>query len=197
MTGQNALAELQLRWASLLEEEERLFQHCCTLDRESPERTDEKSSAVREWWRAANAIIWLHVKTRAQHNHELLPYPMFVLGRLANICEEVSNGNIPSFVTDAAGGGRPWWRKERHHIAYGVLYIEAVRAGHLSDRSPVKTVRLAYNVTAKAVQNWLKRRDEICIGVPAANLTPEQLREMMLQSASVYSRIGRGAPSPL
>jgi hypothetical protein len=59
----------------------------------------------------------------------------------------------------------------------------------------VKTVRLAYNVTPRAVQGWLRRRDEICVGVPFKHLTPEQLREKMKEAGKVYFRIGRGAPS--
>lgn len=190
------LSELKVEWVDLLGAEEKAFQFCCELDREQPTRTREKSEAVRHWWVIANAVIWMFTRTRAQYDHELQPFPMFVLGRLANISEEISNGIIPSFVEDARGGrGRPLRLGERRHIAYGVLYIEAVRRGEINDNAPNQTVRRAYNVTAKAVQGWVKRRNEICIGVPHRHLTPEKLRAKMLECGSVYSRSGRGAPS--
>jgi hypothetical protein len=136
MTGRR-IQEISASWQGLLGEEERLYQRCCELgcepgrelERTEAERTPEKSAAVREWWSAANAVIWMHLRTRAQHNHELLPYPGDTLGTLANICEDISNGRIPWFVTDAAKSGRPFRREERHYIAYGVAYIEAVRDG--------------------------------------------------------------------
>ena len=189
------IANLQMLWSELMEQEEGAFQRCCELDRDVPDKNPVKSKAVRHWWSIANAALWMFTRTRAQHNHELQPFPSFLFGRLANISEEISNGIIPTFVEDARSGGRPMYRGERHHIAYGVLYIEAVRRGEIDDKAPNQTVRRAYNVTAKAVQGWVKRRDELCVGVPFSHLSADQLREKMLKCAANYARIGRGAPS--
>lgn len=189
------LTDLQAKWSDLLQQEEIAFQRCCELDRQNHDRSSEKSEAVRHWWNVVNAVLWMFNRTRAQHDHELKPFPMYVLGRLANISEEISNGIIPTFVEDARGGGRPLYLGERKHIAYGVLYVEAARRGEIDDKAPNKTVRQAYNVTAKAVQGWMKRRDQICVGVPIRHLDPQELREKMLECGQVYSRIGRGAPS--
>jgi len=186
---------LKADWADLLEYEEKCFSQCADLDLKNPDKTKEKSEAVREWWGVTNAIIWMFVHTRAQSNYELKPFPAYTLGRLANIAEELSNGNLPSFVADAAKAGRPLWRKERHHIAYGVLYIEAVRRGEIEDNAPNKTVRRAYNVTKQAVQNWMKCRDEICVGVPHKYLSADNLCKKMFECARTYTIIGRGAPS--
>lgn len=189
------LAELESKWIDLLETEEAAFQRCCELDRESPDRTPQKSDAVRHWWNVVNSALWMFNRTRMQFDYELKPFPMYVLGRLANISEEISNGIIPAFVEDARGNGRPLHLGERKHIAYGVLYVEAARRGEIDDRSPNKTVRQAYNVTSRAVQGWMKRRDKICVGIPYRHLSPEDLTEKMLECGQVYSRIGRGAPS--
>jgi len=195
MTDPTNLENLKQDWPKLLEKEELAFDYCVGLDKENPNRNPEKSEAVREWWCAANAVLWMFTRTRAQFNHELQPFPAFTFGRLANISEELSNGNLPSLVSDAAGTGRKYFLMERHHIAYGVLYIEAVKRGEIQDKSPNKTVRQAYNVTAKTVQNWMKRRDEMCVGVPHEHLSPDKLKLKMLECAGVYSHIGRGAPS--
>ncbi len=195
MTEPFSLERLKSEWPKLLELEEAAFQRNCELDSHGEHVSQEKKDAVREWWRLVNGILWMFVRTRAQHNHELQPFPAYTLGRLANIAEEISNGNVPSLISDARKGGRALWRAERHHIAYGIAYIEAVREGKIIDKSPNKTVRQAYNVTAKAVQNWMKRRDEFCVGVPFKHLTPSQLQEKMVECAEVYARIGRGAPS--
>jgi hypothetical protein len=190
------LAKFKENWSDLLEAEQSAFQKYCELDRENPEKTAEKTEAVRYWWNIANAILWMFTRTRAQFDHELQPFPMYVFARLANISEELSNGIIPSFVADARGGrGRPLRLGERKHIAYGVLYIEAVRRREINDKAPNQTVRRAYNVTQKAVQGWVKQRDRICLGVPFRHLTSEKLRDKMLECGNVYSRIGRGAPS--
>jgi hypothetical protein len=189
------LAELKEMWADLIEAEEAAFQRCCELDRENSDKTAEKAEAVRYWWNMINSVLWMFNRTRAQYDHELQPFPMFVLGRLANVSEEVSNGIIPSIIEDARGGrGRPWRLRERRHIAYGVLYIEAVRRGEIDDKAPNQTVRRAFNVTAKAVQGWMKQRNNICVGVPFKHLTPEELRRKMFECGGVYSRVGRGAP---
>ena len=78
----------------------------------------------------------------------------------------------------------------------GVPWFRVVNSrGEISDRSPNKTVRQAFNVTARAVQNWAKDRGRICVDVPHQHLSPEKLRNKMLECGQVYSREGRGAPS--
>lgn len=195
LTNEELEERLTANWTALLDYEEECFLRSAELDRQTSLKTREKSEAVREWWGVTNAILWMFVRTRAQFNHDLKPFPAYTLGRLANIAEELANGNLPTFVLDVGKRGRPLWRKERHHIAYGVLYIEAVRRGEIADRHPNMTVRRAYNVTPQAVQNWMQKRDVICVGVPHRHLSPEKLRAKMLECGATYSRIGRGAPS--
>lgn len=182
-------------WPKLLDREESTFLMCVKLDGQNRERTPKKSTAVREWWTIANAVIWMFVRTRAQHNHELEPFPAYTFGRLANIAEELGNGIVPKLVSDTATAGRPTRLAERHVIAYGILYIEAVRRGEIADKAPNKTVRQAYNVTARAVQKWVKKRDQYCVGVPHKSYTPEKLVEKMRASGAQYLIFGRGAPS--
>ncbi|MEW9922088.1 hypothetical protein AB2B41_20980 [Marimonas sp. MJW-29] len=198
MTEQKPNPTIQIlceEWTELLDQEEAAFQEICRLDAEGPEKSKAKSEAVRHWWMAVNAVLWMFTRTRLQYDYELQPFPQYVFARLADISEEISTGIVPKIIEYARIGGRPLYLLERHHIAYGVLYIEAVSRGDIADRSPNKTVRTAYNVTAKAVQGWMKRRDEICLGVPFKSLSPEKLKEKMLHCGSVYSHIGRGAPS--
>ncbi len=146
MSQSDRVNELQAKWEVLLEEEERLFNLACQLDTQSSDKFEEKSAAVRAWWGATNAALWMFNRTRAQHNHELSPFPAFILGRLANISEELANGNVPSFVSDVAREGRVWWRQERHDIGFAVAYISAAKEGKISDRAYNKTVRQTYNV---------------------------------------------------
>lgn len=194
MSEPSRIAELQARWRMLLAEEETAFELACTLDREDDRPTPAKAEAVRTWWSIVNSILWLQIRTKAQFGHELEPPAVITLGRLANISEEISNGNIPHFVTDASEVGRnKYWIRERHHISYGILYIEAVRQGEISDNAPNKTVREAFGVSAKTVQNWLKKRDEICVGVPKSNLSGDELLQKVYDCGAIYSRIGRGA----
>lgn len=189
------LARLEVEWSKLLDKEEEIFQRCCHLDNENPDKTPAKAQAVREWWSAANAVLSMFIPTRTKLNHELLPFPAHTLSRLAHIAEELSNGNVLPVVSDAAGGGHALFRMERHHIAHGVLYIEAVRRGEIDNPAPIKTVAQAYKVTKQTVRNWIKRRDKICVGVPHKNLTPEELTEEMFDCAVIYAWIGRGASS--
>lgn len=79
----------------------------------------------------SHAVLWMFVRTRAQFDHELLPFPVDVLGRLANIAEELSDGIVPALVADARKGGRPYRLRERRYIAYAVLYILAVKRGEI------------------------------------------------------------------
>lgn len=190
MTG--SFDEPQSEWRSLLEEEERLFTRACELDREHRDKNKAKSEAVREWWSAANAILWKYVRTKAQRHIYLEPMPVNTMGRLANIAEELSNGNVPSFVSDAAARGRPRWRKERHHIAYAIYYIEAVKRGEILDMAYNKTVREIYGVTPNAVRQWLRDREEICVGIPIRDYGPELIETKMRESGSIYKYLGRG-----
>lgn len=194
MTESKRINELQLHWTDLLQQIEAQFDICTKLDVASAVKPNEKAEATRKWWAIANSALWMFVRTRAQYDYELTPFPYLLLGRLANISEELSMGNVPSFVSNTKTKGRAYWRMERHHIAYAVLYIEAVKRGEINDHSPNKTVRRAYNVTARAVQKWLKRKAEICVGVPHRGLSSEQLTQKMIECGKVYSRIGRGAP---
>lgn len=193
---QAKLAELSQKWQTLLGDEKAAFMRCVELDNENHDRNIEKSEAVRRWWKIVSSVLWMFKSTRAEYDHELQPFPWDAFIRLEKISKELSNGIILSFVEDARSvGGRPLRLGERKDIAYGILYIEAVRRGEITDRAPNKTVRQAYNVTAKAVQGWVKRREEICGELQNRSLSPEKLKAKMLECGAVYSRIGRGAPS--
>ncbi|MEO1405663.1 MAG: hypothetical protein AAFV54_04135 [Pseudomonadota bacterium] len=189
------LQELQEKWEYLLEVEEDVFRRCVSLD-QSPEPVseEEKSAALREWWGCANSILWMMARTKAQHGHELLPHPIVTLARLANISEEISNGKIPRFVSDARKRGRPLWRKERHCIANAVQYIDATKDGTIFDPHPTKTVSNAFNVTPRAVGKWQERKAELLVGVPMGR-TAMEIADKMRKAGAVYSKLGRGAPS--
>ena len=182
-------------WPKLLDREEVAFQYLCSINDEKYAKTHKKSKATKEWWLLVNAILWMQIRTKAQLNHDLHPPPFNMLGRMANIAEELSSGLVSTIISDVSTGGRPLWRAERHDIGYGVAYMKAVERGELEDKSPNKTVRQAYGVTAKAVQRWVRREQEICVGVPFKHLSPQQLKDKMLESGARYSKIGRGAPS--
>lgn len=186
------LEDRNRKWQLLLETEERLFKNACELELQNWEKTEEQVEALREWWSCTNAIIWMFVRTNAQDGITLEPFPHFTLARLANISEELSRGIVPTFVSDAAARGRPLRRKERHHIAYAIFYIEAVQRGDITDRHHNKTVREIYGVTAKAVQKWMKQRDEICLGVPIEGYSPEQIEQKMRKCGAFYKVVGRG-----
>ncbi len=104
----------------------------------------EKQAASRRWWSAANAVLWHYVRTHAQERITLEPLPANLLARLANLAEELSNGNVSELISDVHKIGRPRkWRKERHDIARAIYYVEAVRRGEIADRHPIKTVHEA------------------------------------------------------
>ena len=119
----------------------------------------------------------MFTRTRAQHDFELKPAPVETFGRLANISEEIGVGNIPKFITDAKKGGRKRWRKEREHIAFGKFYHEIAKRGEIDDAAPTKTIASLFGVSPRAVQKWVERWDEICLGVPFHHLTPEQIEK--------------------
>jgi hypothetical protein len=190
------ITDIEVSWRHLLDEERSAFARCVELDKSNPKRTVEKSEAVRNWHAVACEVVRTFSKVRVQQNYELQPFPWEVMTRLGLILEELSNGTVPTFVADASRQGRPALRpRERRHIAYAVCYLEAAKLGEITDRSPNKTVRRAYNVTPRTVQGWMQRRDEICRGFDFHKLPPRQLEKKMKASGEVYSRIGRSAPS--
>ena len=184
-------------WEELVAECDRLFWVAADLKRKTPDKTKEVSVAVRQWWSSVNAMLWFYVRTLAEQKRYLDPFPFDTLAKLANLAEELSNGNIPEAVNDVvhARKGRPLWRLERHAQGFAVAYIEAALRGDIDDPHPKKTVRVRYNVTAQAVRNWLKRGEELKVGVPYGHLTPERLSALMHQEGAIYFKIGRGAPS--
>lgn len=186
--------DLQSQWELLLKDEQRAFDVCVSMDNEGATQK-EKSEYVRKWWSIANAVLRMHKQTRLDLDHELIPYPLEFFVRLANISEEISNGIIPSFVTDAKNGGRNLRRAERHDMAFGVFYVEAANQGSIDDGGSTRTVAEAYNVTMRTVRNWVRDRERICLGVPHTHLSPEQITDKMKECGARYTRIGRGAPS--
>lgn len=164
---------------------------------EAPSSTPgERAAAAREWWLMVNAVLWKFVRTHAQEGILLEPFPYEVLGRLANIAEDLANGHVSRVISDTTyrAMGRPFFRFERHSIDHAIHYIDAVLSGEIDDPSPKKTVREEYNVTDETVRNWLKRREEILVGVPRGK-TGKDITQKMLDSGALYYRIGRGAPS--
>ena len=107
------ISDLQEKWTVLLDQEEAQFEFACQLDRKNGEKTPAKSDAVRAWFGTANAILWMMIRAKEQDDIDLVPFPKFTLGRLANITEELSVGNMPGFVSDSARAGRQLWRVER------------------------------------------------------------------------------------
>ncbi len=159
-------------WTWLHRLEEDSVQDLCDADAEKQERNPNKSVLCRRWWMVANSMLWMFNRVQDQQGEVLNPFPTMPLGRIANVCEELGNGNIPDAISDASKAGRQMWRAERHHIAYAVFYLEAVAKGDIEDKSPNKTVRQIYNVTSEAVRGWQRPRDEICAGVPAHHINP-------------------------
>lgn len=145
-------AALRAEWRRLLEEVEALFKIACELDAEQlneSKKTKAKSEALREFWAATSRALEMYATNPTRHQIDLTPFPGVLLLRLAKVAEELGNGNVATLVTEAASGGRPRTVGERHHIAYGIAYLDAVERGQIVDRSPNKTVRKAYNVTKK------------------------------------------------
>lgn len=198
MADGDRISSLQSAWEIMHSQEEDAFQECLKLDRLSSEKTKEKSMAVRHWWWLASNMLLFFTRTRAQLDHELQPFPAFLFARLANVAEELSTGVVPSFVEDAraAKGKRIWLLGERKHIAWAVIYVEAVREGRISDPAFNKTVRQAYKVRAKTVQNWEQRRDELTYLVAHKHLSGDEIGKKMAECGAIYALIGRGAPGP-
>lgn len=178
-------------WRSALEELERDFEE---LIKAKETHSEVHRLAVQRWWMQASGILWYFARAQAQGT-EVEPAPAVLLGRLANIAEELANGNLPWLVADSADNARKYWRAERQDIAYAVFYVEACKAGKIRDRSVNKTVREAYNVTSRTVQRWVADRENICRGVFIGGLSPEELTGEMRTRGERYSLIGRGAPS--
>ena len=188
------LKRLTVEWLWWLELEEKAYNDVPNASTSNASRR-KRAVLLRRWWGVANACLSMFIRTKKLYGHTLEPFPAMMLANLANISEEISNGNIPAFVSDAKSGGRRWRLQERQDIAYAVAYIEAVRRREIEDKSPNKTVRNIYNVSARAVQKWVERRNEILVGVPYKHLSPDQLTKKMRECGEKYSRIGRGAPA--
>ncbi|MGI9522318.1 MAG: hypothetical protein ACR2PG_11790 [Hyphomicrobiaceae bacterium] len=189
------LAEVQELWPDLLKQLYDTRRLYVELSDKGPRHRNKAIEALREWWSLVNKALWCYAWTHAHHGQALEPFPINLIGNLIYTAEELSTGIIPSWVANAKKGGRPLYSGERKAIAYGVLYIEAVRRGEIKDRSPNKTVRQGFNVTAKSVQNWMRRSAELRIGIPLLNLSPDELRQKMLEHGALYARHGRGAPA--
>lgn len=195
MTRDERILEIEHRWEIILRWHEESFEVCCNLQNDPSTTKAQRREAVREFWGSVTTALRVYVRTQNQLNHHLTPHPDFLLMRLSNVTEELYGGNVPTLVSDAAAPGRTRWRAERHDIAYAVFYLEAVKRRDIIDKSPNKTVREAYNVTANAVRAWAKDRDQICADVPIRGFSPAELREKMLECGERYTRFGRGAPS--
>lgn len=154
----------------------------------------EAGEAARQCWKHIGELLHQRLRIEGPSSDEERVAMYMLQAQLTSLCDDLSNGVIPSLVKEARMRGRPIKAAEKRQIAYGIYYIERVRRGEISDPSPTERVGRAYGVTAKAVQGWLQRRDDICRNVPGHKLQTSEVVQMMERAGKFYRRTGRGAP---
>ena len=124
------------------------FEAICEIEKLALEAD---SGARQEWWTKMSYLLMVHARDLA-HGTNLTPKPAIQIARMANVCEELGNGNAPDLVTDAIDNKRKYWRIERRYLTWAATYIAFCKAGKITDRASTKTVREAYGVSTQAVQ---------------------------------------------
>ena len=84
--------------------------------------------------------------------------PPNVASMLKGLFGELAVGNLPGPIRDCISrrGARAPGPSEAKPIAIAVAYVKAVRAGAITDRSPIKTVNNAYGVSRQTAQRWVR-----------------------------------------
>lgn len=187
--------EVDLLWDKVLSNELDWSKKCFELSREAP-NSSELFNATRCWWSSAHKVLQVYTQAQVQQHRTLEPFPGQLLMRLGKLTYDLGKGIVPQVVGDVSKGkpGRPVGWTERRDIAHAIFYVQACKSGEIADRAYNMTVRDTYNVTASAVQKWMKDADLLCAEIERP-VSPEAITRQMRICGTRYARIGRGAPS--
>lgn len=178
----------------LMQQEQAAWQQAVAAERAEPLHMRRLSKLARDWWAACARLIQEYLKLcRAGASP---PLPAAAMERWANIADDFSRGRRHAMARYATRGpGRAAGRDERHDKAQAVFYMEAVKAGHIEDGAPIKTVSTLYGVHGRTVRKWLKDADKIITGIPCPSVSA--VRASMSAAAMNYTQgNNRGGVDP-
>lgn len=155
---------------------------------------------LRAWLGAAGDLM-KDYEFQTTAGHRLEPEPTEIAGILGNLAKDLATGQVPDLVRFAAKEGRREpGPTEQREMQLAVAYREACRPEGLShldepiriaDRHPVQTVSQWFDVTPRAVRNWLVRYPPASLGVSAVDASI--LVKLVKAAGASYRRRGRSA----
>lgn len=119
---------------------------------------DQIGEASRQWFQFATLTFRAYCRPENWPNGTLSQpkeaLPLVLASVVANQIEYLSIGRITGMMDWARKRGNEPGPHENRDIGYAVAYIKAVRAGLITDPSPLKSVASAYGANLRTVKRW-------------------------------------------
>lgn len=123
----------------------------------------QKENVARDWLAFSAKLLREESMAKLDGAYtERLDFDLYCsLGRVANLLEALSVGQVPSVVADInASGGRPeMWPGAKSDIQIALHYLALVESGEITDRRKIVTVCEAYGVDRTTVYKWRNEVD--------------------------------------
>jgi hypothetical protein len=143
------------------------------------------SRAERRRRSRAYAQAWVEL---LRSGYEIPPGPRL---HLAGLFEYLVRGIVPGPIADCASPGRPVGPSEERDLRHAVTYVLAAKRGLIDDKTPIETVRVAYNSKGRSnVHNWVKQY-AATIDVAALADDPDAIKDRMIEAGRRYAAEGR------
>lgn len=152
----------------------------------NPNATDERRKELLQ--------VWWHTMSLLFQDKTLLCQgrPLGDLGmRLQRTFGEISSGQIPPYISDAAKEGRPNHWLEKQDRAIAAAYIIAARAGVIDDKTHTKTVVDSFGLASpRPAQIWAND-DKLRVEFPLVfKWPPEKLTKQLRLAGERYKKAG-------
>jgi hypothetical protein len=160
--------------------------------------SSEYRATLREWWSSIRNIMAFLTREVAEFGTPRWIMPAQVLKTLEGLSGYLAVGKIPDPIKHAAvEGNAPPGPSERRDIGLAIAYCRAARGGiehcgeviKVADKTPVKTVMIAFGVSRTTVQGWNARERPAFLGVNP--VTGEVLISLMQNAGTRYRAAGR------
>lgn len=141
---------------------------------------------ARQWWQCAASMLLMY--SLEQGTGSALPeFPEGLIQMLQVVAAHFATGNVTDFVDMVVASNAPNAPPMKAEcIGWATLYLRAVQAGEIADKTPTKTIVDAYGVSSPAVQKWGKMDVPEGLMFLTALHRPDRLKEKIKSSGDYY-----------
>jgi hypothetical protein len=105
---------------------------------------------------------------------------------IGGLCGYLAVGKVPAPITDVHGAGQKKpGPTERRDIRIAATYVNAAKAGKITDATPIKTITKAFGVGQRTAEGWARDSTDLPVE------TPGILPSLVERAGRRYQQAGR------